>query len=395
MKRDRSPILLLIIAYLGFLSLGLPDSLIGVAWPSVRDTFGLQQSAVALVFIGSGCGYFVSSFFTGRVLNLSGIGTLLAGSSALVALSAFGYAVAPAWSLFAAWALLHGLGSGAIDAGLNHYVAHHMSARHMNWLHAFYTLGATLGPLIMTAVFAAQGTWRLGYQIVAALLFCLALLFVTTRRNWDETDCTMATERAENAGVGILTTFRHPAVWLQVALFFFYTGLEVTVGQWSFTLMTEWRGVAKETAGAWVTVYWASICLGRFLFGYLVDRIGIDLLLRLSTLTSLSGTVLLALNLRGPISGMALPLTGLGLAAIYPCMMARTPRRLGKAVAVHAIGFQVSAATVGAAAMPSLTGFLADSFGLEATLTASAVAMALAVLLLHEILLMPSLGFDE
>ena len=381
-----SNLLLLIIAYLGFLSLGLPDTIIGVAWPSVRQTFHLQQSAAALVFFGAGCGYLLSSFFTGRLLNLLSIGALLAASSAMVALSAFGYALAPVWALFAVWSLLNGLGSGAIDSALNHYVAHHFSARHMTWLHAFYSLGATLGPFIMTTVIAGRHSWRAGYLIVAVILLFLSLLFAWTRRKWDEADGTAAREQTEKPEVGMAEALQHPTVWLQILLFFFYTGLEVSVGQWSFTLLTESRNMGKETAGAWVTIYWASICVGRILFGIIVDRVGIDRLLRLSTLASFLGTLLFAWNLSEPVSGAALAMAGLGLAAIYPCMMARTPQRVGKAVAVHAIGFQVGAATLGAAALPSFTGFLAQRLGLE-TLAAAPVGMALAVLILHETLL--------
>jgi fucose permease len=274
-----------------------------------------------LIFFGAGCSYFLSSFFTGRLLNLLGIGVLLAASSTLVAFSAFGYAFAPLWALFAAYSLLHGLGSGAIDAGLNHYVVHHFSARHMTWLHACYSVGAMLGPLIMTSAIAGNGSWRAGYLIVAAVLLCLALLFGATRHKWDEPERAVATEQTESASVGIAETLRHPAVWLQVALFFVYTGLEVTVGQWSFTLLTEARHVPKETAGTWVTLYWASIGVGRLLFGSVVDRLGIDRLLRLSTLTSVLGTGLFALRLSDLMSVTALVLAGLGLAAIYPCMM--------------------------------------------------------------------------
>jgi fucose permease len=390
MKIDHDPArLLLIIAYIGFISLGLPDTLIGVAWPSVRDTFRLQQSAIALIFFGAGCSYFLSSFFTGRLLNMLGIGVLLTASSALVAFSAFGYAFALVWALFAACSLLHGLGSGAIDAGLNHYVAHHFSARHMTWLHACYSVGAMLGPLIMTGTVAGYGSWRAGYLIVAAVLLCLALLFGATRRKWGEPERAAATEPTESASVGIAETLRHPTVWLQVALFFVYTGLEVTVGQWSFTLLTESRHVPKEMAGTWVTLYWASIGVGRLLFGLVVDRLGIDRLLRLSTLTSVLGTGLFSLTRSGPMSAIALVLVGLGLAAIYPCMMTRTPQRLGTALAAHAIGFQVSAAMLGAAALPSLSGFLAEKFGLE-TIAVVAVGLAFVILLLHESLLIPS-----
>src|SRR5438105_7240083 len=134
-------LLLIVLAYVGFVSLGLPDAVIGVTWPSVRDHFGLHQSALGLVFVASGCGYFLSSFFSGRVVTALGIGLLLAASTGLVAASGVGFALAPVWALFVACAVLHGLGSGAIDAGLNGYAAARLSARPMNWLHACYCLG--------------------------------------------------------------------------------------------------------------------------------------------------------------------------------------------------------------------------------------------------------------
>jgi fucose permease len=380
--------LLLVIAYLGFISIGLPDTLVGVAWPSVRTEFGLRQSAVALIFFGAGCGYFLSSFSVGKLLESLGVGLLLAGSSALVALSAFGYGLAPAWALFAACSLLYGLGSGAIDAGLNHYAAHHFSVRHMNWLHASWSLGATLGPLIMTAAIASSGTWRAGYLTVAAILACLALLFALTRRRWNEPGAA-ETKQSRNASIGMMETLRHPLVRIQVALFFFYTGLEATVGQWSFTLLTESRNVMAEPAGMWVTIYWGSIGVGRVLFGTVAERVGIDGLLRASTLTATVGTILLASNRSESLSAVALALTGLGLAAIYPSMMTRTPQRLGTSLSAHAIGFQVSAAMLGTATLPSLSGVLAERFGLE-SVAAGAVGMAVMLLVLHESLLVPS-----
>ena len=141
MRRVQRSGLLLLIAYIGFISLGLPDTLIGVAWPSVRTTFALHQSSLGALFIGGGCGYFLASFFTGRLLTAMGVGWLLAASTALVTICAFGFARAPVWMLFVVCAFLQGLGSGAIDAGLNNYGAHHFSARQMNWLHACYSIG--------------------------------------------------------------------------------------------------------------------------------------------------------------------------------------------------------------------------------------------------------------
>lgn len=392
--------LLLAIAYLGFISLGLPDTLIGVAWPSVRDGFGRQQADLAWIFIGAGVSYFLSSLCTGRLLKRLGVGVLLAASSLLVAGSGFGYAVAPVWGLFAACSLLHGLGSGAIDAGLNHYVAHHFSARHMSWLHACYSLGATLGPVIMTSVLVWSQSWRAGYFTVASFLLLLSILFAFTRRRWDAPGTESSAEPLpvevpgerptaapkSDAGIGMRETLRHPVVWMHVVLFFIYTGLEVTVGQWSFTILTEARGVAKETAGVWVTIYWGSIGVGRVLFGFVVERLGIDRLLRLSMLGTVLGAGAFAAGLSGIASACALALIGLGLAAIYPCLMTRTPQRLGTAHAAHAIGYQVSAAMLGAAALPSVSGMLAQHAGLEIVALA-ALVMAIALSALHEAVL--------
>ena len=254
----------------------------------------------------------------------------------------------------------------------------------MNWLHAFYGIGATLGPLIMTSMLVSLGSWRAGYATVGSLLLLLTGLFLYTRKLWDTPgDATDAALEAE-ASVGMLDALKHTGTWAHIALFFIYTGLEVTVGQWSFTVMTEARGMSKETAGMWVTIYWASLATGRVVFGFIIERLGIDLLLRRSMLAVVTGTALFAANL--PFSAGALALTGLGLASIYPCLMTRTPQRLGKGRAAHAIGFQVSAAMVGAALFPSACGWLAQLRGLEAV-AMTTVAMAAGLLIIHEVLL--------
>lgn len=381
--------LVLLICYVGFVSLGLPDTLVGVAWPSVRNTFGLQQSDLSWIFFGVGCSYFVSSFFAGRLLKAMNVGVLLAASSALVALSGFDYSLARAWPMFAAGSLLHGLGSGAIDTGLNHYVASHFSARHMNWLHACYSVGAMLGPILMTSVIAWAGSWRMGYAIMAGVLLALALLFASTRKHWDDAHAQRAAatgneEPEPNVTVGM--TLSHRVVWLHIVLFFVYTGLEVAVGQWSFTVLTESRSVSPEAAGAFVTIYWASILAGRVLFGFIVDRVSIDALIRFSTIGALAGTGLFAWNPHPLVSPAALCLAGFGLAVIFPCLMTRTPQRLGKAMAAHAIGFQIGAAMLGAAALPSATGVLADYAGLGWAPVAM-LLMAIVLLAMHEVVL--------
>jgi fucose permease len=195
--------------------------------------------------------------------------------------------------------------------------------------------------------------------------------------------------RGETAG--LTSTLRQPLVWLHIVLFLFYTGLEVTVGQWTFTLLTESRGIAPEVAGTWVGIYWGSIGLGRVLLGFVVGRVGIDRLLRLSIWAAVVGSALFVFSGHGLLPLAGLTLIGLALAPIFPCLMSRTPQRLGAAHAAHAIGFQVAAAMVGAALVPSLVGLLAGWYGLGVVAVAP-VGLSCLVMVLHEALLWASQG---
>ncbi len=379
----RRPALLLIaLAYVGFVSLGLPDAVIGVAWPSVRDHFGLSQPAAGFVFAASGLGYFTTSFFAGRLARALGIGLLLAASTGLVAAAMFGFAFAPLFALFVACAVVHGFGSGAIDAGLNGYAAHHLSARHMNWLHACYCFGAMLGPLLMTAVLTSGNTYGTGYAAVGGAMLALAAVFLATRPRWGEASADPA---AGGAAVGTAAALRHPGVLLQMAVFFLYTGLEVALGQWAFTVLTESRGVAAGAAGIAVGSYWGSIGVGRVVFGLLADRIGIDRLLRWCLLAAVAGAALFAAPLPAWAAFAGLVVAGVGLAPVFPCLMTRTPQRLGPALSAHAIGFQVGAAMIGAAAIPAALGLVAGNVGLDAV-PIGVTAAAVLVWFLHEAL---------
>lgn len=373
--------MLIILAYVGFVSLGLPDAVIGVAWPSLRDYFGFSQSTLGLVFVFSGAGYFLSSFFSGRAVQILGIGLLLSGSTALVASSALGFAVSPIGGLLLAFAILHGLGSGAIDAGLNGYAASNLSAGHMNWLHACYCLGAMLGPLVMTWSLTASETYSLGYSIIAGVLITLALVFAATRSLWGRAPAEKPEQR-----VGIWNALSTAAVLLQMTVFFLYTGLEVMLGQWAFTVLTESRDVDTAAAGVSVGAYWGSIGVGRVLFGFVVDRVGIDRLLRVCLAAVIAGSLLIAIPAPAEGAFVGLVIVALGLAPVFPCLMTRTPQRLGSELATHAIGFQVGAAMIGAAAVPGIVGIGVELQGLW-IVGGAAVALACVLWVLHEILI--------
>jgi fucose permease len=380
MNPNRPSPLLVALAFVGFVSLGLPDAVIGVAWPTVRETFRLPQGAVGLVFVASGVGYFVSSFFSGRLTDVLGIRLLLAASTGLVAAAMFGCAVSPVWAAFVACGVIHGLGSGVIDAGLNGYAAHSLSARHMNWLHACYCFGAMLGPLLMTAVLTCGRLYSTGYFLVGTVMLTLALVFLATRPRWGQASPTADDRRPH---VSTRKALRHPAVLLHMAVFFLYTGLEMTLSQWAFTVLTESRGVAPEAAGIGVGVYWCSIGAGRLVFGLIADRVGIDRLLRGCLLAAVAGAVTFAAPLPPEAAFAGLILAGVALAPVFPCLMTRTPQRLGTALSAHAIGYQVGAAMIGAACMPGLLGLIAELTGLGAV-PIGAVVTAGIVWLLHE-----------
>jgi fucose permease len=381
---QRRSFLLLLISYLGFISLGLPDTVTGIAWPGVRDAFAQPQSGLGFISVAFGIGYFLSSFFSGKLTQLLGIGTLLAVSTLLVAAALLGNALAPAWLVFIACGAVWGLGSGAIDAGLNSFAASHFSTRHVNWLHACYSLGATLGPLLMTAAIVRAGSWRVGYGSIAAIVLALGIGFLLTRRLWNDPASAHAAVAIPSATMR--DTLRQPLVWLQIVVFFLYTGLEFMVGHWCFTLLTESRGFSVETAGLIASGYFGAILCGRIALGAVADKVGVDRLVRISLAAAAAGAALFAQPSWPLLSIVGLALLGLGLAPIFPCLMSRTPARLGRGLAAHAVGFQVSAATIGAATWPALAGLIAERTSLEA-ISVLGVVLAATLAALHEVLL--------
>jgi len=386
MKRE-THVLLIGIAYAGFIVLGMSGGLLGVAWPSIRDSFGLSLDAVGTLMIAATAGYLLSSFSTGSVLSRVGVGTLLMVSSVVAGVGLLGYSLAPAWRAMVLLGLLVGMGGGAIDAGLNTYFATNHSASLMNWLHACFGLGSALGPLIMTTVLGMGRSWRWGYGVVGVLQALFALCFVFTRDQWRLAGPKLAGASSSSpAGkVSSVDTLRLPLVWLGIALFFIFTGTEVAAGQWLYSLFTEARGVAPGTAGLWVSVYWGSLTVGRIVFGVVVDRLGVVSSLRVSMLGVICGAALIWWNPTDALSFLGLGLMGFGLAPIFPSLIASTPERLGAEHAAQAIGFQVAAASLGVAALPGLAGVLAENLGLEAIGPYLLVA-SIAVFLLHEVI---------
>ena len=378
---------LVLLALAAFVSLGLPDGLLGVAWPSIRRTFDLPTSQLGALLAAAMVGYLVSSFTSGAVVARIGVGRLLLGSTLAMVVSLANYATAPAWAPILVGALVAGLGAGGIDAGINAFAAARFTPRLVNWLHAAYGVGAMLGPLVMTGMLVTDLGWRAGYAAVGLILGGMAAGFWLTLDLWSGPAAAGGAQTGEiESSPGLLTTAHRATVGLGIALFFVYTGLEVTAGQWTYSLLTEARGIAPAVAGISVGLYWGSLTAGRLVFGTLTRRVSAERLLRVAML---SAPVPAALIWWGPapIVGL-LGFVGLGfaLAPVYPLLISATPPRVGAAHVANAIGFQVAAAYFGAAVIPGLIGIVAHRAGLE-VIGASLFGTAVILLLLHEVTL--------
>jgi fucose permease len=355
--------LLVGLSFAAFVSLGLPDGLIGVGWPSIRQTFGLPLDALGALLLTFTIGYLVSSFNSGRILARIGVGALLVLSCAATAISLLVYGLAPAWWVIVALGVLSGLGAGAIDAGLNTYAANHFDARTVNWLHASFGVGAATGPAIMTGVLTAGQPWRLGFLIVGCVQLALAACFALTRRRWE--DGAPEAHHSGGPAAPALATLRLPAVWLGIGLFFIYTGVELATGQWMFSLLTEARGIPTGVAGLGVSFYWASLTVGRVLFGLVARRVALDRALLICMICVALGAALVWLNLAAWLSFAGFALMGLCFAPIFPSLISTTPARLSAEHVANTVGFQVAAASLGGGAIPALIGLAADRLSLE------------------------------
>lgn len=381
MSPRRRHLALVCLAFVAFVSLGLPDGVLGVAWPSVRHGFGLPVSRLGLLLVCGTAGYLTVSTLSGPITRRIGVGRLLVGSTGLAGLGLAGLGLSPSWGWLLPSMFLGGLGAGGIDAGLNAFAAERFSARMMSWLHACYGIGATLGPLLITAVLVFGHSWRWGYAVLALGMAVLACFFMVTVGLW--TRRTDEEHAPEPVRAPLRATLGLPLAWMHIGVFWFYCGLEVCAGQLVYTLFTEGRGVRPEVAGPVVAGYWASLTVGRIVFGQLAAGWSRDRILRVGTLAAPVAVVLIWLDVSDPVSFGGLWLLGFALAPIFPMMVSATPERLGREHSPNAVGLQMSAASLGVAILPGLGAVVMRRMGLEA-IGGFMLGLSLAVLVLQE-----------
>ena len=368
---------LILLIFVAFIALGMPDGLLGVGWPSIRASFNVPIDALGALLFVSMIGYLTSSFLSGELTRRWGVGRLLIVSCTLTGIGLIGYTFVPQWWMMVALGLAAGMGAGGIDSSLNAYVARHYSAGLMQWLHASYGVGITAGPLIMTAALTNFQNWRLGYLLVGAVQIVLAITFWITLPIWQQNNSASAESPAEpQKEVNLGQTLKRRRVWLSMLLFFFYVGSEVTMGTWVYSLLTEGRGIDPQLAGYFAGSYWFTFTIGRILAGLVTRKINIQSLVKICIIAAILAGVILGLNLSTWVNLAAVAVIGFAFAPVFPGLMSGTPLRVGQQHSNNTIGMQAAAGALGGTALTSLVGVLARVYGLEVVPSAMVAFLA-------------------
>lgn len=355
--------LLLAIIYAAFISLGLPDSLIGSAWPVMHGELGVPLSFAGLVTMIISAGTIVSSLLSDRLTRKFGAGLVTAVSVFLTAAALFGFSISHSFLLLCLWAIPYGLGAGAVDAALNNYVALHFASRHMSWLHCFWGVGAAVSPYIMSYSLSSGLGWNSGYRIVSILQAVLTAILFLSLPFWKKRAGQDADGREESPARALRLTeaVRIKGVPLILITFFGYCALEQTAGLWASSYLVQFRGIHPDTAASFASLFYLGITAGRFACGFFADRAGDRLLIRIGILTAGFGAILISLPFGLDFPALAgLIIIGLGCAPVYPSIIHSTPFNFGKENSQAVIGIQMACAYVGTTLMPPLFGLIAS-----------------------------------
>ncbi|MDK7667178.1 MFS transporter [Cytobacillus oceanisediminis] len=355
--------ILLVIIYLAFISLGLPDSVLGAAWPVMQADLGAPLETAGWLFMTIAGGTIISILVSGRILKRFGTGKVSFFSTLMTAAALLGFYFAPSVYWLFLCAIPLGLGAGAIDAGLNDYVAAHYKAHHMSWLHSFWGVGATIGPIIMAQYIAGGNSWSNGYFAIAGIQFVLAIILLLTLPLWNKGkknngEAEESGERVDHAE--IVKPLQIRGVKLALLSFLFYCGAEATMGLWGSSFLVSMKGLPAAEAAQWVSFYFAGITIGRFITGFITFKVNNRTLIRMGQILALAGAILLFLPFTSVFALAGFVLVGLGLAPIFPCMLHETPARFGKKHSQTIMGYQMAVAYTGSTFLPPVLGFIAS-----------------------------------
>ena len=350
--------LLLAIIYLAFISLGLPDSLLGSAWPVMQPELGADISWAGIITMIIAGGTIVSSLNSSLVIRKFGTGVVTAVSVAMTALALFGFSVSGQFWQLCIWAIPYGLGAGAVDAALNNHVALHYSSRHMSWLHAFWGVGVSISPNIMSVCLSRQLGWAMGYRTVSILQMVLVTILILSLPLWKKSE---EAEEAKPRALTVRQALKLTGAPYVLIAFFCYCALESTAGLWAASYLVGHRGVDEQTAAAFASFFYLGLTGGRFLSGFITDRFGDRKMIRFGILAMMAGVALILLPLPGnTLALLGLAVIGFGAAPVYPCIIHSTPVNFGKENSQALVGIQMASAYTGSTLMPPLFGLIAQ-----------------------------------
>lgn len=378
--------ILLAVIYLSFISLGLPDALLGSAWPTIYPEFQVPMSRAGVVFVIISAGTVVSSLLSDRLTRKLGTGRVTALSVAMTAAALFGFSVSGSFGMLCLWAVPYGLGAGSVDAALNNYVALHYASRHMSWLHCMWGIGASAGPYIMGYVLAGGRHWSVGYRCVGVLQILLTVVLVFSLPLWKKRGERMEQGNEQEKPLSLRQVVAIPGAQEIMVTFFCYCALEQTAGLWASSYLVLHKGVDSRTAASFASLFFVGITLGRAFNGFLTLKWDDTRLIRMGQGIILAGVLLLLMPLgAGPSLG-ALLLIGVGCAPIYPCVIHSTPEHFGAERSQAVIGVQMASAYIGNCLMPPLFGLIAQHLHV-ALLPVYLLVILLTMAVMHERLL--------
>lgn len=353
--------LLLAIIYISFISLGLPDSLLGSAWPTMVTDLNTSISYAGLVSMIIALGTIVSSLLSDKITRKLGTGLVTAISVLTTAISLLGFSLSNSLLMICLLSIPYGLGAGAVDAALNNYVALHYASRHMSWLHCFWGVGATISPYIMGYAISSDMGWQSGYGIVSIIQFVLTACLFASLPLWKKKNTTNANDENYEAPIGLRDALKIKGVKQILIAFLCFCAFESTAGLWASSYLVEYRGVDVETAATFGSLFYMGITLGRFACGFFADKVGDKNLIRGGIVVMLFGIAMIILPVKSDIfSLVGLVVAGVGSAPVYPSIIHSTPTNFGKENSHAIVGIQMASAYTGSALMPTVFGLIAD-----------------------------------
>ncbi len=377
--------LLLVIIYLSFISLGLPDSLLGSAWPTIYPEFGVPLSYASIIYIIISMGTVISSLQSDRLTRRFGTGIVTAVSVGMTAAALFGFSISHSFLALCLWSIPYGLGAGGVDASLNNYVALHYESRHMSWLHCMWGVGATLGPYVMSYALTRNMGWNAGYRIIAVLQILLTVILVFSLRLWKGRNA--ADGDTENEVTAKALTLREivqiPGAKEVMLCFFCYCAVEQTTSLWASSYLTLYKGIAPEAAAGFASMFFIGITIGRAVSGFITMRLNDVQMIRLGEVIVGIGVIILLLPMGGTASLVGFILIGLGCAPIYPCIIHSTPAHFGADRSQAIIGVQMASAYIGNCLMPPVFGLIANHISV-ALLPVYLIVLLILMAVMHE-----------